>query len=78
MGDCDRDWGDASKNGDSLFDIYFAKPCGLKTWKLLFFNMCTCWMKTVYAQFLGSNCMEIEFVKEEWNDLNEDNKSLNY
>ena len=24
---------------------------------------------------LGSNCMEIEFVKEEWNDLNEDNKS---
>lgn len=78
MGDCDRDWGDASKSGDSLFDIYFAKPCGLKTWKLLFFNMCTCWMKTVYAQFLGSNCMEIEFVKEEWNDLNEDNKSLNY
>ena len=75
MGDCDRDWRYASKSGDSLFDVYFAKPCGLKTWKLLFFNMCTCWTKTVYAQFLGPNCMTIEFVTEEWSGLNEDNKS---
>ena len=75
MGDYDRDWRYASKSGDSLCDVYFAKPCGLKTRKLLFFNMCTCLPKTVYAQFLGSNCMTIEFVTEEWSDLNEDNKS---